>query len=77
MMIKERNKKNRFGVTDWLAAKQKKGIKKIVVDGSDGSSPRASTFEEGVFTLKHKFDTNVDNGDERVKEWTKMIESKL
>lgn len=55
----------------------KEGLKKIIIDGSDGSAASHSSFEDGVFTLLHRFNTNVDDGNDRVKTWKKMIESKI
>lgn len=54
----------------------KSSLKKIVIDGTEGSSPNPSTYVDGVFTVKHKI-CNQDNGHERIKVWTKLIESKL
>jgi len=55
----------------------KASVKKIVVDGSDGWSPQSSKFEDGVLTILHKFNTNVDNIEDRAKGWQKMLEDKL
>jgi hypothetical protein len=55
----------------------KASVKKIVIDGTEGSNPEKSTFEDGVFTIRHKFNSNVDYHDERRKKWSELIESKL
>lgn len=55
----------------------KSSVKSIVIDGSEGSSPNASSFENGVLTIQHKPQTNVDDIDARAKAWTKLVESKL
>ena len=55
----------------------KAGVTKIIVDGSEGSFPGASKFTGGVFTLNHKFFTNVNDIDARIKGWKKIIEDKL
>ena len=52
-------------------------VKKIVIDGTVGGSPSASTFEDGVFQINHKYCTNVGDGDDRTRVWTQLIESKL
>lgn len=53
-------------------------LKQIVIEGSsDYSSYRGTTFEKGVFHVKHSFYSNVDNIDERIEGWTKLLESKL
>ena len=52
-------------------------LKKIVIDGSEGSSPSHSSFADGIWHVKHKFNSNVDDESERVKVWTKMLEEKL
>jgi hypothetical protein len=55
----------------------KKGVKKIIIDGTDGSGAHNATFDKGVFTINHKFHTNVSQEGERVTGWTKLLESKL
>jgi hypothetical protein len=55
----------------------KSGVKKIVIDGTEGYYSSHSTFEDGVFNLNHKFCSNVDSVDERVKDWAEMIGNKL
>lgn len=55
----------------------KSAVKKIVIDGSEGYRPFHSTYEDGVFTLRHQFHTNIPQLEERVETWTKLIESKL
>lgn len=57
----------------------KAGVKKIIIDGTDGISYRSSTFDGGILTMMHKFDTNVEsrNEQERAEGWKKLIEGKL
>jgi hypothetical protein len=55
----------------------KTSVKKILIDGTEGSSPGASKFEDGTLFLNHKFHTNVDNVKERTEGWRKMLEAKL
>ncbi len=55
----------------------KASLKKIVIDGTDGSGPHNSSFDNGVFLIKHKFHTNTDYENDRVKGWTKLLEDKL
>ncbi len=55
----------------------KKSVKKIVIDGTEGASYKASSFEDGQFTIRHKFFSNVDNVQERVDGWSKLLLSKL
>ena len=49
----------------------KAGVKKIIIDGSEGIGPKYSTFTDGVFTLKHKFEKDRAEG------WKKTIGAKL
>ena len=56
----------------------KQHLRKIVIDGAGGHfSPQASTFEKGVFHVKHSFNMNPDKVDERIQGWTRLLESKL
>ena len=55
----------------------KEGLKKVVIDGSEGYSYGSFTFEGGELLLKHKPDTNIDNVEERTEGLTKLLESKL
>ena len=55
----------------------KESVKQIIIDGSTGHTPEHSKFEAGTFFLIHKFHSNVDQEDERVKTWAKMIGDKL
>jgi len=54
------------------------GVKKIIIDGSEGTSTQSSTsFNDGVFTLKHVFNAYVESEEELPKRWKKIIEAKL
>lgn len=55
----------------------KTGVKKIVIDGTEGTSAKKSTFENGVLTIKHQFNMNTNDEAERTKTWLRMIEDKL
>lgn len=55
----------------------KGALKKIVIDGTDGYSPGATTFSGGVLTINHQFCTNVDDVDARIQGWTKLLEKNL
>lgn len=55
----------------------KESIKSIEIDGSDGSSYRASKFENGVLYFKHAPFTNVNDVKERSSGISKMLEEKL
>ena len=51
------------------------GLKKIVIDGSKGTSWSESSFKDGELHILHLFDTNTK--DDRVTGWTQMIEARL
>jgi hypothetical protein len=55
----------------------KAGVKKIVIDGTKGHAPEHTTFANGVLTVNHIFSTNIDSMNDRVRVWTKLVESKL
>lgn len=55
----------------------REGVRKITIDGSDGSSYRHSKFEDGVLEINHKFHSNVDDIKGRTDGWRKLIEEKL
>jgi hypothetical protein len=53
-------------------------LKKVIVESDNNfSSYRGTTFEGGVFHVKHSFCSNVDDIGERVEGWTKLLESKI
>lgn len=52
-------------------------MKKITWDGTTGSSASASTFDAGHLLIKHKPLSNVDQENERIRSWQKIIEQKL
>lgn len=55
----------------------KAGLKKIVIDGSDGSSSNNFSFQDGVLTLQHRPFTNIDDVEERSLGIQKLLEAKL
>lgn len=52
-------------------------VKKITVDGSEGSGSHHSSFEEGHFRIMHKAYSNVDEENDRVRGWQRLLEQKL
>lgn len=53
-------------------------LKKVVVEADKNfSSYRGTTFDNGVFHVKHSFYSNVDQIADRVTGWTKLLESKI
>lgn len=55
----------------------KAGLKKVVIDGSEGTFPEKSAFEGGVFSVAHVFHTNVDDVNDRTVGWRKLLEAGL
>lgn len=55
----------------------REGVKKITFDGTEGSSPDYSTFENGEFKIKHRIFSNVSDEKDRIRVWQKMIEAML
>jgi hypothetical protein len=55
----------------------KRKLKKVIVDGSEGYEPKDSTFENGILTIRHKFNVSVKKVKERSKEWTKTLSEEL
>lgn len=53
------------------------GVKQIVIDGTEGIYASSSTFEGGVLTIKHIYDSNTHKEDERTSTWQSLVESKL
>jgi hypothetical protein len=62
---------------DMGKAAVKDGVKKIIIDGREGSGAYASSFVGGEFTINHRFNCNVDDEKERAEGWQKMIENRL
>ena len=56
----------------------KNGLKKIIItDSRKHYSPSGFSFDEGVLTLDHESDSNVDSIDERANAIQKLLETKL
>lgn len=55
----------------------KGGVKKVIIDGADGSSASAFTFVDGDLVLLHRVDTNVDEVSDRAQGIQTLLESKL
>jgi hypothetical protein len=55
----------------------KESLKKVIIDGSDGISPNSFSFKDGILTILHKPNANVEDVTERAKGIQKLIESKL
>lgn len=52
-------------------------LTKILIDGTEGSNPSRSTFNDGVFHIQHQPCTNVDNTEDRISVWTELLEKSL
>jgi len=55
----------------------KEGLKKVVIDGSEGYGPSNFKLESGVLTLQHQPYTNVDDVTDRTKGIQKLLEESL
>jgi hypothetical protein len=55
----------------------KSGLKKVVIDGSDGTSPQDFKFVGGELTLQHKPFTNLQDVSLRTKGIQKLLEDNL
>ena len=56
----------------------REGLASIVITNTGGySSPSGFSFEDGVLTIDHRPDANVDDVDERRKALQRMLEDKL
>jgi hypothetical protein len=55
----------------------KAGVKKIVIESIQGGGTQQSSFNDGVFSLKHNFTANYYDEESRAKDWKKLIEAKL
>ena len=55
----------------------KAGLSSVVIDGTEGSSAAWTTLDCGVLTVLHKFDTNVDDHEDRARKWQRLLEDKL
>jgi len=66
-----------IGQDDMGKSALKSALKKVIIDGSAGTSYDSFTFEGGVLTLQHKPGVNEDYVDERTKGLQALLESKL
>lgn len=65
-------------VDDMAKSAIKTGLKGISMAGGDPYSPESSgTFENGVFSITHQPNANIDDGEKRARAWQKLIEAKL
>ena len=55
----------------------KTGLKKVVVEGNQASSPSMFAFENGVLELKHDPFCNLQDENDRAKAIQKLFEAKL